>query len=112
MSDCIFCKIADGRIPAPKLYEDDAVFCIKDIQPQAKTHLLVIPKQHVPSLVEGTQLISQIFAAIPKIAREQGLLPGGFRTVINTGEAAGQTVFHLHVHLLGGQSMPSHFGAK
>lgn len=119
-SDCVFCKIADGRIPSQKIYEDASVFCIRDIQPQAKAHLLVIPKRHVASLealfsegsdLHGAELMGRIFEVALKVARQEGLLPNGFRTVINTNDFGGQTVHHLHVHLLGGQAMPGHFGA-
>jgi histidine triad (HIT) family protein len=110
-SDCLFCKIVHGAIPAPRIYEDEKFLCIRDIRPQAKTHLLVIPKTHVASLDEafpekGTsqgELIGELFAIGTKISRQQGLLPGGFRSVINTGRDGGQTVFHLHLHLLGGE---------
>src|SRR4051812_2502788 len=98
-SDCIFCKIAQGEIQAPKVYEDDQFFCVQDIRPQAKTHLLVIPKEHVISLdtaypVKGpsrSELVGKLFETAAKVAREQGLLPSGFRSVINTNENGGQT---------------------
>ena len=117
MSDCIFCKIIQGAIPAPKLYEDDGFICIRDIRPQAKTHLLVIPKRHVASLDTAfpekgpaeTALIGQLFEAGTRIARTQGLLPGGFRAVINTNQDGGQTVFHVHLHILGGESLRGEF---
>jgi histidine triad (HIT) family protein len=112
-SDCLFCKIVDGAIPSPRLYEDDRFICIRDIHPQAKVHLLVIPRVHVESLdtaypEKGTdhhEVVSQLFEVTVKIAREQKLLPHGFRTVINTGEGGGQTVPHLHLHILGGETM-------
>lgn len=113
MKDCIFCKIVAGGIPAPKLYEDDRFICIRDVQPKAKTHLLILPKEHVVSLEaafpeNGTQLtglIGELFEVGTRVARQQGLLPGGFRTVINTGANSGQTVFHLHLHVLGGEPL-------
>ena len=113
MSDCIFCKIIQGGIPAPKLYEDDRFIAIRDIRPQAKTHLLVIPKEHVASLDEAfpvrgetkSDLVGQLFAVGTLLARKHDLLPAGFRSVINTGVGGGQTVFHLHLHLLGGESL-------
>jgi histidine triad (HIT) family protein len=112
-SDCIFCKIIDGGIPSPRVYEDEHFICIRDIRPQAKTHLLVIPKEHVASLDEafpekgasrGT-LVAELNEVSVKIARKLGLLPNGFRSVINTNEGGGQTVFHLHLHMLGGEQM-------
>lgn len=113
MADCLFCKIVRGEIPAPKLYEDERFICIRDIRPQAKTHLLVLPKAHIASLEEAfpekgsshsssTVLLGELFEVGTRIARQEGLLPGGFRSVINTGPDGGQTVFHLHLHLLGG----------
>jgi len=109
--DCIFCKIIAGEIPAQKIYEDAKFICIPDIRPQAKKHLLVIPKKHVASLdaaypEQGSdqhELVSELLAATVRIAREQKLLPHGFRTIINTGEGGGQTVDHLHLHILGGE---------
>jgi histidine triad (HIT) family protein len=110
-SDCLFCKIIAGSIPSPRVYEDDKFICIRDIRPQAKVHLLVIPKEHVASLdttypLDGAShgdLVGELFETGVKIAREQKLLPAGFRSVINTNEGGGQTVFHLHLHLLGGE---------
>jgi histidine triad (HIT) family protein len=118
MSDCLFCKIIRGEIPAPKLYEDENFVCIRDIRPQAKTHLLVMPKEHVASLEaafpdEGESratLVGKLFEAGTKVARQNGLLPGGFRAVINTNDDGGQTVFHLHLHILGGGALRDHFG--
>lgn len=115
---CIFCKIILGQIPSPRVYEDSQFICIRDIQPQAKTHLLVIPKQHIASLEEvypqagadQTQLMSSLFEIATRVARQEGLLPGGFRSVINTGLQGGQTVFHLHLHLLGGEVLGGAFG--
>ena len=117
-NDCLFCKIVAGAIPSPKLYEDESFICIRDIRPQAKTHLLVLPKKHVSSLEEAfpknghaqTQLVGQLFEVGTRVAREQGLLPGGFRSVINTGHDGGQTVFHIHLHLLGGTALGDDFG--
>lgn len=105
-ADCIFCKIVEGKIPSKRVYEDESVICIRDIQPQAKTHLLVIPKLHVRTVMEAdSEMIASVFVAAQKIAQSQGLLPGGFRSVINTNEDGGQTVFHLHLHLLGGERL-------
>ena len=109
MSDCIFCKIVSGAVPSPKLHEDERFIAIRDIHPQAKTHLLVISKEHVASLDEAfpvqgesrSELVGRLVETGTRLAREFGLLPGGFRSVINTGHEGGQTVFHLHLHVLG-----------
>jgi len=109
VSGCIFCRIAAKEIPSEIIYEDDTVLAFKDINPQAPVHLLLIPKKHVPTLLELTEadgeLLNHIFAVIRQLAREYGLEKKGFRTVINTGDDGGQTVFHLHFHLLGGRSL-------
>ncbi len=106
MSDCIFCKIVAGTIPSRKIYEDDQVLAFHDIQPAAPIHFLVIPKQHVASLNDCTSehaaLLSQVLLAVPKVARELGIAADGYRTILNTGAGGGQTVFHLHAHVLGG----------
>lgn len=103
MSDCLFCKIAAGEIPAKKVYEDDLVLAFHDIAPQAPTHILVIPKAHIPSAAhitpENSHLVAHCFEVIAKLGSE---LEGGFRVVSNCGEHAGQTVKHLHFHILGG----------
>lgn len=105
MSDCIFCKIAAGEIPCRKVYEDDDVLAFHDIHPVAPVHFMLIPKAHVDSLVEcddsHRDVLAKIMLLLPKLAREQGL-QDGFRTVINTGRGGGQEVFHLHVHVIGG----------
>jgi histidine triad (HIT) family protein len=116
VSDCIFCEIIDGSIPSPRVYEDDQFICIRDIQPQAKTHLLIVTKEHILSLEEllpaagksRVELVGKMFEAAAKIARQQGLT-AGYRTVINTGKEGGQTVFHLHMHLLGGPGIRGTF---
>ena len=113
MSDanCIFCKISDGKIPAKKIAENDDFFCIPDIQPQAPKHLLVIPKKHLASLESvyegsnGESLVGGLFSFAHQVAKQERLLPGGYRSIINTGKEGGQTVFHLHLHLLGGKTM-------
>lgn len=104
--DCLFCKIAAGEIPSTKVYEDDQILAFRDIAPQAPTHILVIPKTHISGVSaitpEHTSLIGHIFAVIPEIARQEGL-ENGYRVVSNCGPDAGQTVNHLHFHILGGK---------
>jgi histidine triad (HIT) family protein len=108
MSDCLFCKIIEGKIPSKKVYEDDRVFAFEDIQPQAPTHVLIIPKRHIVGLKEATvedaEIIgySQLVGA--KIARDRGI-EDGYRTVFNVGPRAGQSVFHIHLHLIGGRDL-------
>src|SRR5579862_1900913 len=108
-TDCLFCRIANREIPASIVYEDSRVMAFADINPQAPTHVLVIPKRHIASLnemsVEDEQLVGELVRRAAAIAKERGLSAGGFRTVINTNKDAGQTVFHIHLHLLGGRSM-------
>ena len=110
MADCIFCKIANKEIPSTVVYEDDQVIAFKDLEPQAPVHVLVIPKKHVASIAalkaEDKELAGHILCeVIPEIAKEQGIADSGFRVVANTGTEGGQTVNHLHFHLLGGRSM-------
>ena len=104
--DCLFCKIINGEIPSSKVYEDDTVFAFRDIEPQAPTHILIIPKQHIKSAAEidesNSAVISNIFEVAAKIAKQEGL-DDGFRIVNNCGDIAGQTVKHLHFHLMGGR---------
>lgn len=106
--DCLFCKIVAGQIPADKLYEDDAVVAFRDISPQAPVHFLVIPKKHIvgPAFIEAEDelLIGRMLRAAAKIAAELGITDG-YRLVLNNGLDAGQTVFHLHLHVLGGRLM-------
>jgi len=108
MSDCLFCKIIAGEIPSTKVYEDDLVLAFRDIAPQAPTHILVIPKEHIASVAEinekNSAVVSHIFEVIVKIAKEEGLT-GGYRVVSNCGDDAGQTVHHLHFHILGGKKL-------
>jgi histidine triad (HIT) family protein len=105
MSDCIFCKIVKGDIPAKKLYEDDDVLAFHDIHPIAPVHFLVIPKQHIASMAElgpqHAEVMGRVMTVAGKLAREQGCTDG-FRTIINTGRVGRQEVYHLHVHILGG----------
>jgi histidine triad (HIT) family protein len=109
MADCLFCKIIERTIPANIVYEDERVLAFNDINPQAPTHVLVIPKRHIPSLndigTEDDQILGELVRRAAAIAQDRGLSAGGFRTVFNTNRDAGQTVFHVHLHLLGGRSM-------
>ena len=109
MEDCLFCMIAEGKIPSKKLYEDDQVVAFYDINPQAKVHFLVVPKKHIQSAAALTEedgaLLGHIFAVIAKLAKEVGL-DNGYRVISNVGEDAGQTVKHLHFHVLGGEKLP------
>lgn len=108
VADCLFCKIIAGAIPVRRLFESDDVLAFPDIHPQAPVHVLVIPKRHIASLAhalpEDAALLGRLLAAAGDIAREQRL-DGGYRLVVNTGKDGGQTVDHLHVHLLGGRPM-------
>ncbi|OEU50505.1 MAG: histidine triad nucleotide-binding protein [Desulfobulbaceae bacterium S3730MH12] len=109
MTDCLFCKIAAGEIPAEKLYEDDEVLAFRDIAPQAPVHFLVIPKKHIvdPSDVseEDEKLIGKLMRIGSQIAAENGV-GDGFRIIYNNGAKAGQAVFHIHMHILGGKDRP------
>ena len=110
MADCIFCKIAAGEIPSQKVYEDESVVAFKDLSPKAPVHVLIVPKKHIQSIAhfqaEDKELTAHIFVdVVPKLANELGIAEGGFRVVMNTGDDGGQTVHHLHVHLLGGRKM-------
>ena len=108
MENCLFCKIAAGEIPSAKVYEDEQVLAFRDIDPQAPQHILVIPKEHIPSaacITAGNSgVVAHIFEIISKIAAEQGFADG-FRVVSNVGERAGQSVPHLHFHVLAGRDM-------
>ena len=105
---CIFCKIAAGEIPSTKVYEDGRILAFRDIAPMAPTHILVIPKEHIPSVDgitgENCDIVAHIFTTIPKIAAQEGLT-NGYRVVSNCGPDAGQTVAHLHFHILGGKEL-------
>lgn len=109
MSDCLFCKIIAGEISSETVYEDEQLVVFRDINPKAEVHLLVIPRQHIASLDEVTPeqdaLIAHMLRIMPQLAKAQGL-EEGFRTIINTGKGAGQIIFHLHMHLLGGKDLP------
>ena len=108
MENCIFCKIIAGDIPATKVYEDETILAFRDIAPQAPTHILVIPKVHIEDCngisAENSAVVAHIFEMIPKIAAEEGLV-NGYRVVTNCGVDAGQTVPHLHFHILGGKAL-------
>lgn len=109
MEDCIFCKIISGEIPSTKVYEDDDFFAFKDIAPVAPVHVLVIPKKHIESIAtlteEDAAIAGKMLYAVQKVADLMGLSKDGFRVVFNTGEKAGQTVHHMHAHILGGKEM-------
>ena len=106
--DCIFCKIANGEIPSKKVYEDDTVIAFHDLEPQAPTHILVIPKQHITSAAditsENSAVIAHIYEVIAKLAKDLNL-ENGFRVVNNCGEDGGQTVMHIHFHLMAGRKL-------
>ncbi|MGE5326969.1 MAG: histidine triad nucleotide-binding protein [Deltaproteobacteria bacterium] len=106
MDDCLFCKIAARQTPAKLVYEDDTVVAFEDIHPQSPVHVLVVPRKHLPSLKEATHedepLLGHLFAVSAQLARERKI-EKGYRTVINNGSWAGQSIYHLHVHLMGGR---------
>ena len=108
MSDCLFCRILRGEIPAKKVREDAHTYAFEDIHPQAPTHVLIIPKKHIRGLkeaaAEDAEIIGQLHLAAAHIARERGI-EDGYRTVLNVGPKSGQSVFHMHVHLIGGREM-------
>ena len=108
MENCLFCKIVAGIIPSTKVYEDDSVLAFRDIAPQAPTHILVIPKAHIGSVAqitaENSAVVAHIFEVIAKVAAQEGLSEG-YRVVSNCGDHAGQTVHHLHFHILGGKQL-------
>lgn len=108
MADCVFCKIIDGEIPSTRVYEDDRIIAIRDLNPQAPVHVLFIPKEHIASADElnkdNSDIVAHIFSVIPGVAKELGLT-NGYRIVNNCGEDGGQTVKHIHFHLLGGKKL-------
>jgi histidine triad (HIT) family protein len=107
--DCLFCRIVAGEIPSDIIYTDEHSIAFRDINAQAPVHVLIIPREHMESLDEATQkdeaMLGHLLRVAARVANEQGLSESGYRTVINTGEGAGQSVFHLHVHVLGGRAM-------
>lgn len=109
MSDCLFCKIAEKKISARIIYEDDRAVAFEDITPQAPVHTLVIPKKHIATILEVTPedhgLVGHLFKVAATIAKEKGIAEHGFRLVMNTNGDGGQSVYHIHLHLLGGRAM-------
>jgi|TARA_Y100000031_G_C8092711_1_gene324926 histidine triad (HIT) family protein len=109
MMDCLFCKIVRGDIPTDFLYEDENIIAFRDINPQAPTHILIVPKEHIATLNDVEQnhgeLLGGMQIAASQLAREEGISDRGYRTVFNCNREAGQTVFHIHLHLLGGRRM-------
>jgi len=107
MSDCIFCRIARREIPSNIVYESDDCVAFRDVNPQAPVHILVVPREHVPSLSETSDasLVGRLSIVAAELAKKEGIADSGYRTVINTNSDAGQTVFHIHLHLLGGRPM-------
>lgn len=114
MNDCLFCKIIAGEIPSSKVYEDEYVYAFKDINPLAPVHVLIVPKEHISGASEITSensaVVSKIFEAAAKLAKELGISDDGFRIVTNCGEHGCQSVKHLHFHLLGGKQLTADMG--
>jgi len=109
MSECLFCKIRDGEIPADIVFENDDVLAFNDVNPQAPVHLLIIPKKHISTLNdvdhEDQVVMGKLFGVAKEIAKQRGVSEEGYRVLVNCNEKAGQTVFHIHMHLLGGRTM-------
>lgn len=107
--DCLFCKIADGKIPADKVFEDDFCIAFRDINPQAPTHILIIPRRHIATIndlePQDSELIGRILLVAKELAQKEGIAEDGYRTVFNCNRDAGQEVFHIHLHLIGGRKM-------
>jgi histidine triad (HIT) family protein len=107
-SDCLFCRIAAGEVPATRVHEDDLVVAIRDVAPRAPTHILLMPRQHIGSAIDLTDadapVVGRLFAAAAEIARREGIAENGYRLVSNVGRWGGQTIEHLHVHLMGGRA--------
>lgn len=114
MEDCVFCKIVAGKIPCSKVYEDEKVLAFDDIQPMAPVHVIIIPKEHIPTLMdvgpEEKGIIADLNSAAQKVAQTKKIAGRGFRTVINCNAEGGQVVFHLHMHLLGGKKLQDQLG--
>jgi histidine triad (HIT) family protein len=109
MSDCLFCKIVAGEIPSTAVLDTPTVYAFRDIQPSAPVHVLIVPKQHVPGAdaieAEHGALLADLFAAAPRVAEAEGVAQTGYRLIFNVGPDAGQSVFHLHMHLVGGKNL-------
>lgn len=107
MDDCLFCKISSGEIPSKKVYENDLIYAFEDVSPQAPVHILIVPKKHFSNIneVSDEKILSALFKAVKEITKEKDLDKKGFRIVINTGEDGGQSVDHLHLHLLAGRNL-------
>jgi histidine triad (HIT) family protein len=115
MSDCVFCKIVGGEIPCARVYEDDKILAFDDIHPMAPVHVVIIPKNHIPTLMDidtekKTDIMNNLIAAAQKVAQIKGIAASGFRTAINCNADGGQVVFHLHVHVLGGRKLQDELG--
>ena len=114
MSDCIFCKIIKGEIPSTNVFRDEQVTAFRDLNPAAPTHILLVPNKHIDSIntltSDDEQLIGHLFIAAKQLAAQEGIAEGGYRLIINTNAHAGQTVFHIHLHLLGGAPMKHPMG--
>ncbi len=114
MTDCIFCKIITGDIPSTNVFRDEQVTAFRDLNPAAPTHILIVPNKHIESvnvlIVDDEPLIGHMFTAAKQIAAKEGIAEGGYRLIVNTNADAGQTVFHIHLHLLGGAPMKHPMG--
>lgn len=114
MPDCVFCKIVEGKIPCTKVYEDEKVLAFDDIQPMAPVHVIIIPKEHISTMldidVSQNNIANYLIAAAQKVAKVKNIAERGFRTVINCNAEGGQVVFHLHMHLLGGKKLEDQLG--
>lgn len=112
--DCLFCKIVDGSIPSDKLFEDDKFIAFRDINPQSRVHILVVPKRHIAKLSDCSQsdkeMLSGLLLTANKVARDEGMAESGYRVVINSGRDGGQVVFHVHLHLMGGEKLGGKMG--
>ena len=109
MSDCLFCKILDGEIPCDKVYENEHVIAFRDVNPQAPTHVLVIPRKHISTVNDLTEddknIVGEMMLAAQQVAKQDGIEDVGYRLIMNCNEGAGQTVFHIHLHVLGGRAL-------
>ena len=112
--DCLFCKIVEGSIPSDKLFEDDNFIAFRDINPQSRVHILVVPKRHVAKLSDCSEsdqeMLSGLLLTANKVARDEGMAESGYRVVINSGRDGGQVVFHIHLHLMGGEKLGGKMG--